>query len=710
MHQFVRSACSLSFMLGYSLVLIVLAGWMRAAAQAGPADGLPVMQYLGTRAARMEAALPPLPDDPAEWRRRREQVRRELAGLLGLPPREPMRAKVSAGRTEGDLSIENVIYLLAERCYVPGIVVRPAQAAGRLPALVVPPGFGGSAKTLDEGMYKPFVHQMARRGYVVLFFDDPSFGDRKAPLAAWYAAASAAGMQGMGVQVFDTLRGFDYLLTRADVDPGRIGVAGLCQGSEQTWLAGALEERFKVVVPVCGTTTYADWARMPGYQGVDLSSADPYVRNVLRHTDWPEIAACIAPRPIHIASNSGDNWWPEAGYGKVVARLQKIYQKSGAAGSFVHVRDLRSHSMTPYLPELAPWIDAHLKSLAGDAATAPQPCGEPPADADVNPLHYLQRRIVRQAEALPAGFATRDDWLRYRDAVRKWLGRACVVDELHLGEANNRGSDAIGDMQMEKVDIIQDQGLVLSVKIYQKSGGQAVRRPAIVLSHADAQSATCPEVVNFIRALATDGYVVAVPEHASSEGHSPRRITSYVSLYGAGDVTGLSPLAMRVWDDLAALRVVRRRDNVGPVAMVGLGVGGVDTAITAVLDDGVAAVAAVGAITVRDWTEKVAPATYQVMPCLPDIMSTTDWQYVYGAALPRPVLLVDATDRANWPAEAYLRVQRTARQVAACLSAGDRLTCKPAASPWGVEEIRRWLKDAAFIDKPLTGGERRDHE
>ena len=198
--------------------------------------------------------------------------------------------------------------------------------------------------------------------------------------------------------------------------------------------------------------------------------------------------------------------------------------------------------------------------------------------------------------------------------------------------------------------------------------------------------------MNFARALAEDGYLVAVPDHASTEGSSPRPAASVVSLYGAGDTTGLSPMAMRVWDDLAALKVVRSRDDAGRVALVGLGVGGVDAAVTAALDEGVAGLAAVGAITVRDWAEKVAPNAYQIMPYLPDIMATTDWQYVYSAALPRPLLIVDATDRASWPAEAFLRVQRMAEQVAALQGASDNLTFRTAASAWGVEEIRGWLK------------------
>jgi dienelactone hydrolase len=687
----------------WALFSVGLVGPVWAKDQGEPRGSLPVLQYLGARASRMEAALPPLPDNLPAWESRRAQVQRALAELLGLPAREPMRAKTLASRTEGDVVVEDVIYLWAEHCYVPGIVVRPVRTNGRLPALVVPPGFGGSSKALDEGYYKPFVIQMARNGYVILFFDDPSFGDRRAPLAAWYAATSANGTQGMGIQVFDTLRGLDFLLTRQEVDPARIGVAGLCQGSEQAWLAAALEDRFQIAVPVCGTTTFTDWARMPGYEGVNLSSADPHLKSVLRFTDWPEIGACIAPRPLFIASNSGDNWWPEAGYNKVVSTVQKIYQLYGKPERFAHLRDLRSHSLTPYLPELSPWIDLHLKALPGDATTAPQPCGEASADADLNPLRYLQRQIVRKVEALPERFSNEQDWHRYRLSLTRWLREACVIKDLHPGAAICRGSEKTNDLTIEKMVIGQDQDLALSVKIYQRSSAPAARQPALILSYADGQSATCPAVMNCIRAWTQDGYLVAVPEHASTDPSSSRPTTSVVSLYGAGDTTGLSPMAMRVWDDLAALRVLRERSDVGSIGVVGLGAGGADAAITAALDEQVAAVAAVGAITVRDWIEKVAPNNYHIMPYLPDMMATTDWQYIYSAALPRPVLIVDATDRANWPAEAYFRVQRMAEQVALLQGAAQHLTFHTATSPWGVEEIRDWLKRTLPLPKRTAG-------
>jgi len=164
----------------------------------GQAESLTVLQYLGNRAGRLEAELPPIPENLEVWEKRREQVQRELTSLLGLPKREPMRAKVLSSRTEKGVVVEDVIYLWAERLYVPAIVVRPANITGRMPALVVPPGFKGSSKVLDEGYYKPFIYHMALNGYVVIFFDDPTAGQRNAPMAGFYAAAAVAGSQSMG--------------------------------------------------------------------------------------------------------------------------------------------------------------------------------------------------------------------------------------------------------------------------------------------------------------------------------------------------------------------------------------------------------------------------------------------------------------------------------------------------------------------------------
>ena len=90
----------------------------------------------------------------------------------------------------------------------------------------------------------------------------------------------------------------------------------------------------------------------------------------------------------------------------------------------------------------------------------------------------------------------------------------------------------------------------------------------------------------------------------------------------------------------------------------------------------------------------------RIMPYLPDLTARTDWPWVCCAAAPRPLLLVDGTDRANWPAAAYAQIQSTAGQVYRLAGNPGLLTTVPANSPWGVEEVRVWLRSQTLQRRP----------
>ncbi|MEX0775010.1 MAG: dienelactone hydrolase family protein [Phycisphaeraceae bacterium] len=656
----------------------------------------PVYEYLASRAQRMADALPPLPEDLAGWAARCAAVRQRLSTLLGLPAREPMRARTLATREaeDGQVEIEDVMFLWAGHTYVSGNVVRPRDNSRPLPTVVMPPGWVGE---MNQAFYPPFLMAMARRGYLVLFIDDPHVMKREAPCAGLYGVASAAGTQVMGIQVFDVLRGLDYVLTRADVDPARIGITGLCQGAEQAWLAAALDERFKAAAPICGTTTFKEWARMPGVAGVDLGDASPYVTDVLQWTDWHEIGACIAPRPLFVASNAGDNWWPEAGFDQVVATLKYVYALHGRPENFRTLRDLRSHDMKPYMPELLPWFDEQLKTLPASETTATLPRGEP-GEANFSMMRHLQQRITHRVRAMPARFDNAEDWRRYRTQMTVRLAKACDLDSLRVGTPRTIRREIERGIVKESLDVPQDAGLTLRLTLYHSRDGDA--RAAVILSHDGVQSDT--DLIDVSEQLATAGYLVCVPAHASPVKGSPRDANNPVgyygisSLYGAGDCVSLPPMAMRVWDDLAALALLRRRAGITPdaVAIVGLGAGGVDAAITAAVDPRLAALGAIGAITVEHWARHVAPSlgtTDRVMPYLPDITAYTELAYIYSAVAPRPLLLVDWADRPNWPQAAYNHVRAAASHVFDVTGAPHALTTEAATSPSGIDEILPWL-------------------
>ncbi|NQT17319.1 MAG: dienelactone hydrolase family protein, partial [Planctomycetes bacterium] len=662
---------------------VCLAGLLVGMSQA--AESLSVLEYLGTRASKMAAKLSAVPDNRDDWQSRAAEIRRELSGVLALPQREPMKAAVVGRKEQDDLVIEEVMYLWAERAYVSGNVIRRKDSTRRSPGLVVPPGWLGH---YTQPCYKSFVLHMARLGYVVLFIDDPHIGKRQAPYAGLYAVASAAGSQVMGIQVFDTLRGLDYMLTRADVDPGRIGVVGLCQGSEQAWLAGALETRFQFVVPVCGTTTYEGWARMPAFEGVALSDPSPYVAGVLGFTDWDRIDACIAPRPVLVVSNSGDNWWPVSGYEKVVETMSKVYSLHEAGDQFRHVRDLRSHDMTPYIPEIAPWIESQVESLAV-SEEMPLPCCEP-EDPDFKMLRYFQRRIAAGAESFPAEFAARTDWEAYRDELVKWLRQACDLASMQPGADEVVEVTEKDAVVVERLSLSLDTDFRCPALLIHPAGKAQQKRPSLILSHRSGQCMTSPEVVQSAERLAAKGYWVIVPEHASLDPASLQPVASrrLVSFYGVGDTVGLPPLALRVADLLAAFRYLGGRPEIDRQRIVaaGLGVGGIDACLAAVLERGIAGVASIDVTTFRDWAEQVAPEKLnftRIMPYLPSMLTKTDLDYCFAAVAPRPLLVARLVD--GWPESGFQQVEAMASHVYGLCETDAGLV---ALGPRGASEAR----------------------
>ncbi len=215
-------------------------------AHAGGDEGVSsVFEYLAKRAGKLAAQRPPLADASTDREKQRRQFVQDVTETLGLPPREPMKAAVTHARDDGELVVEEVIYHWAGTTYAAGHVIRLKQAkqpGARMPALVICPGDLAHYTWLG---YREFVDRMARTGVVVLFTEDPRIGKRHTADAGLYAVASAAGMPVTGIQVFDALRGLDYLVTRSDVDPGRIGVFGFGPGGQRARLAAALDARFQ---------------------------------------------------------------------------------------------------------------------------------------------------------------------------------------------------------------------------------------------------------------------------------------------------------------------------------------------------------------------------------------------------------------------------------------------------------------------------------
>ena len=113
----------------------------------------------------------------------------------------------------------------------------PQNAAGRLPAIAVSGPFG-AVKEQASGLY---AQTLAERGFLTIAFD-PSFTGESGGQPRYVASPD--------INTEDFSAAVDYLSTRPDVDPERIGILGICGWGGLAINAAALDPRIKATAAI----------------------------------------------------------------------------------------------------------------------------------------------------------------------------------------------------------------------------------------------------------------------------------------------------------------------------------------------------------------------------------------------------------------------------------------------------------------------------
>ena len=96
----------------------------------------------------------------------------------------------------------------------------------------------------------------ASNGYVCLIIDTLQLGEIAGIHHGTYREGRwwwhSRGYTPAGVECWNGIRGIDYLCSRPDVDPEKIGVTGISGGGATTVWVAAADDRVKVAVPVSG--------------------------------------------------------------------------------------------------------------------------------------------------------------------------------------------------------------------------------------------------------------------------------------------------------------------------------------------------------------------------------------------------------------------------------------------------------------------------
>lgn len=135
---------------------------------------------------------------------------------------------------------------------------RPKNAAGKLAALAVCGPFG-AVKEQASGLY---AQTMAERGFLTIAFD-PSFTGESGGAPRYMASPD--------INTEDFQAAVDYLSTREDVDPEKIGIIGICGWGGLALNTAALDTRVKATV----VSTMYDMARINAKGYFDAEDSEP---------------------------------------------------------------------------------------------------------------------------------------------------------------------------------------------------------------------------------------------------------------------------------------------------------------------------------------------------------------------------------------------------------------------------------------------------
>jgi cephalosporin-C deacetylase-like acetyl esterase len=272
---------------------------------------------------------------------RQSEVRKKILTLIGgLPEKTPLNARVLGTTQAEGFRIEKILYESQPNFPVTALLYLPDAKPGtnpntqqKLPAIVVAPGHGFTGKATDY----TFASTFARNGFAVLSYDPIGQGERlqypdpsdptKTLLKAATGEHGEAGLQPTLIGdalartfAWDGIRAVDYLQSRREIDPNRIGAFGCSGGGTMTALLGALDPRVHAIAVACYLTSFDTLLPALGPQDAEQSTPN-FIASGLDFPDWVELAA---PRPYAIISTAQD-MFPYAGALATATESRRFY-------------------------------------------------------------------------------------------------------------------------------------------------------------------------------------------------------------------------------------------------------------------------------------------------------------------------------------------------------------------------------------------------
>lgn len=261
-------------------------------------------------------------DDLESWERRKERIYTGIVEGMQLDKMPKIEGKFNAQITNKKVLdgyiVENISIESFPGFFITGNLYRPIKTQTKNAAVLSPHGHLANKRVTKDVQIRGAV--LAKMGAIVFAYDMVGYAEsnqinHKHPIA-------------LLLQTYNSKRVLDYLISRPDVDPDRIGMTGGSGGATQTFVLTAIDDRIRVSVPAVQVSAHF-------FGGCVCESGMPIHKSHDHQTNNVEIAALCAPRPLLIISDGYD--WTRNTPRVEYPYLQKVYSLYDAEHKVEHV-------------------------------------------------------------------------------------------------------------------------------------------------------------------------------------------------------------------------------------------------------------------------------------------------------------------------------------------------------------------------------------
>jgi hypothetical protein len=258
-----------------------------------------------------------------------------LAALGEFPERTPLNARITGRLKFPGYRVEKILFESQPGFHVTATLYLP-EGSGPHPAAVHPTGHSAGAKAAE--VYQLASICLVKNGIATLCYDPVGQGERRQYLGPGlkpsFGTTTEHSLMDVGCtllgtnvaryMLWDGMRAVDYLQSRADIDPSRIGLAGISGGGTMSSYLGALDDRIAVSAPGCYLTGFRRLLETIGPQDAE-QNLFAQITAGLDHGDYVMLRA---PRPTLIMAATRD-FFDIAGTWHLARQSKRFYSRMG---------------------------------------------------------------------------------------------------------------------------------------------------------------------------------------------------------------------------------------------------------------------------------------------------------------------------------------------------------------------------------------------